>query len=181
VPEFLAFHISGGTTELVHIRIKDNLPQIRRIGGTLDISMGQLIDRLGVEAGKSFPAGGEVDKAALLYKGKREIQKPRGGTMPDFNLSGAENNAVRILTSGSFNAASAFILGFCGEVILAAVGAARKLYGDLPVLFAGGVTCSEYLRKQISCLDTSYFCDKTYCSDNAAGTALLARRKYNNE
>ena len=54
---FLAFHVSGGTTDLL---LCDKL-NITQIGGTLDLNAGQAIDRCGVALGLSFPCGAEMD------------------------------------------------------------------------------------------------------------------------
>ena len=46
---FLAWHLSGGTTELLLVTPgEDGMLQAKIIGGTTDISAGQLIDRAGV-------------------------------------------------------------------------------------------------------------------------------------
>ena len=43
---FLSLHISGGTTELLLVNNKENHISVEIIGGTLDLSIGQLIDRI---------------------------------------------------------------------------------------------------------------------------------------
>lgn len=45
---FLAWHLSGGTTELLLVQPKNGVPYAEKIGGTTDISAGQLLDRTGV-------------------------------------------------------------------------------------------------------------------------------------
>jgi N6-L-threonylcarbamoyladenine synthase len=62
--KFLAVHISGGTTEI--LLIDENKVQI--VGGTKDVSFGQLIDRFGVKVGYKFPCGKFIDANALRYK-----------------------------------------------------------------------------------------------------------------
>ena len=57
--DFFAFHLSGGTSEL--LRIDSSLSDIKKIGGTTDINAGQLVDRLGVAMGLRFPAGKELE------------------------------------------------------------------------------------------------------------------------
>ena len=62
---FLAWHLSGGTTELLLVE-----PGLRPkvIGGTEDLSAGQLIDRTGQVLGLDFPAGKAID--ALSRQGE---------------------------------------------------------------------------------------------------------------
>ena len=47
----LAWHLSGGTTELLYVEPEGTGVLPRKIGGTSDISAGQLIDRTGVALG----------------------------------------------------------------------------------------------------------------------------------
>ena len=59
---FLAWHLSGGTTELLYVEPDGaGCPAPGSIGGTSDISAGQLIDRTGVLLGLHFPAGKALD------------------------------------------------------------------------------------------------------------------------
>ena len=58
---FLAWHLSGGTTELLKVEPDGWTVQEEIVGGTSDISAGQLIDRAGVKMGLQFPAGKALD------------------------------------------------------------------------------------------------------------------------
>ncbi|MBE7000625.1 MAG: DNA-binding protein, partial [Ruminococcaceae bacterium] len=63
---FLAWHLSGGTTELLHCVPSDDLPfRVECIGGTRDISAGQCVDRAGVALGLQFPCGIALEKLSL--------------------------------------------------------------------------------------------------------------------
>ena len=57
----LAWHLSGGTTELLLVEPDGRNVKCTRIGGTTDISAGQLIDRTGQLLALPFPAGKHVD------------------------------------------------------------------------------------------------------------------------
>ena len=59
---FLAWHLSGGTTELLLVRPQGTNVAAEKLGGTSDISAGQLIDRTGVLLGLQFPAGKALDE-----------------------------------------------------------------------------------------------------------------------
>jgi N6-L-threonylcarbamoyladenine synthase len=63
-PIFLAYHISGGTTELLRVHKADTI-EITKIGGSSDLNAGQFIDRIGVAMGMKFPCGQEMDKLCL--------------------------------------------------------------------------------------------------------------------
>ena len=71
--EFLAWHLSGGTTELLLVRSDPSGEiQCEKIGGTTDISAGQLIDRTGQLLGLDFPAGKALDALANEATGNRQ-------------------------------------------------------------------------------------------------------------
>ena len=59
--EFLALHLSGGTTEA--LRVRPGL-KVELLGGSNDLHAGQLVDRVGVRMGLSFPAGPALEKLA---------------------------------------------------------------------------------------------------------------------
>ena len=61
--EYLALHLSGGTTDLLEVREES----VIQIGGSLDLHAGQLVDRAGVAMGLAFPAGPELEKMAPLW------------------------------------------------------------------------------------------------------------------
>ena len=54
---FIAFHVSGGTTECVMVSKGDDAFEIKLLGGTADLNAGQAIDRIGVALGLKFPCG----------------------------------------------------------------------------------------------------------------------------
>ena len=60
----LAWHLSGGTTELLYVEPDGVNVRAQCVGGTSDISAGQLIDRTGVLLGLPFPAGKALDVLA---------------------------------------------------------------------------------------------------------------------
>lgn len=55
--EHLALHVSGGTTELLHVFPDDErIFSVEHIGGSSDANAGQIIDRIGVRRGTVFRA-----------------------------------------------------------------------------------------------------------------------------
>lgn len=172
--KFMAFHVSGGTTDVLLCEPDEKrIFKITQIGGTKDINGGQAIDRTGVLMGLAFPCGAEMDKAALTYEGK--LPKPHlsvNGTW--CNLSGLENKAAqRFEETGSIPETSAYTLDFIGKTLEKITQNALAEYGDMPVIYAGGVMSSRYIRRTLE--KYGMFADACYSSDNAAGVALLAR------
>ena len=177
---FLAFHVSGGTTDLL-LGEPDNerIFNITQIGGSRDLNGGQVIDRTGVKMGLKFPCGAEMDKAAMRYDGK----VTKCGLSVDgmwCNLSGLENKAEDMWKkTGSVEETSAFVLTFLARTLERMTLAAFEAMGKMPVVYAGGVMSSSYIRKTLS--EYGMFSSAEFSSDNAAGVALLTAEKFRRE
>ena len=76
--EFLAFHVSGGTTEILKVKLNATDLDVRLVGGTSDLNAGQAIDRIGVRLGYAFPCGPAMEKAAEAFDGKNSALKDLG-------------------------------------------------------------------------------------------------------
>jgi N6-L-threonylcarbamoyladenine synthase len=171
---FYAFHASGGTTELVHVKPGDkkSAMQIARIGGKQDICAGQLIDRVGVMLGLSFPCGQEMDKLSL---GGVE-NWPRVSVKDGWcNLSGFENKAKAMLDMGARKEDCA---RFCIDAVAATID---KMISDCvgtdtqtPFVFTGGVMSNTLLREFFGKRPNAIFAQPSLSTDNAVGTAVLA-------
>lgn len=165
--EFLAFHISGGTTEL--LLVKNG--KIKIIGGSLDISAGQLIDRVGVLLGLDFPCGKEMERLALNSSNNIEI-KPSVKDL-SINFSGAETKLIHQLKGKKEDIAAATI-NCITESIVKVIENAKRKYGINDVLMVGGVAANLQLRKRLE--GKAYFADPALSTDNAVGIALLAQQ-----
>ena len=91
---FLAFHVSGGTTDALLVEPHaDSIITCRKVAGSLDLKAGQLIDRIGVSLGLPFPAGAAMD-AMIAEEDTIPVVKPsmEGAYC---HLSGVENQAIR--------------------------------------------------------------------------------------
>lgn len=171
--DFVSFHISGGTTEGLYIRSNGVGFDTEIVSKTLDISAGQLIDRVGVNMGLSFPAGSELEKIALSYEGKVSAKPVLKGT--DCCLSGVENICARLLSEGaSREYVAAYCFGYVAETIARISEKLKTEFGDIPFLYAGGVMSSNLIKEYISSrISGGIFTKPEYSSDNAAGIAYL--------
>ena len=169
---FLAWHLSGGTTELLLVQPKNGVPYAEKIGGTTDISAGQLLDRTGVLLGLPFPAGKYVDE--LYYRADSTSSFRVKVNELYFSLSGVENKVKSLREMGE---TEANIARFAVDTVVGAVyrvtNAAKKMYPGLPVLCSGGVASNSVLR---SVLQDTVFALPEYSRDNAMGIAVLACR-----
>lgn len=164
--KFIAFHISGGTTEML---LYEN-GKLNLIGGTLDINAGQLIDRVGVMLGLSFPCGASLEKMCDYDK-----VKPRINIIGrECNLSGLQNIAEKMCKDGiAFEKIAAFIILSIEKTLDVMTENALKEYGDLPLLYAGGVMSNTRIKNAFTKKYGAYFAKPEFSSDNAAGVALL--------
>lgn len=178
--KFFAFHVSGGTTEALLVSPASNAFEVSLVGQTLDINAGQLIDRVGVKLGLSFPCGAELERMASMYSGEL-TQITVCVNDGKCNLSGAENMALSIYEkTGSRNACAKFVFEFVQKTIIGMARQISEKYGDLPILFAGGVMSNTYMREKIGESFEAYFSSPEFSADNAAGISLLCRKAQNN-
>ena len=176
--EFAAFHVSGGTTDVLLVRPhSEYVFEIEKIGGTKDINAGQLIDRTGVLMGLRFPAGAEMERLVDAYEGKLpSVNLSASGT--ECNLSGVDDKAAVLYASTSDkNLVSAYVLNAVGRTLCALRDAVRERAGSIPILYAGGVMSCRRFRKMLED-ENSFFSEPAFSSDNAAGAALLARERF---
>lgn len=163
----LAWHLSGGTTELLYV--EPGL-RARKIGGTEDLSAGQLIDRTGQLLGLYFPAGKSLDALGQNLDVKPFLLKVRECF---FSLSGMENQVhTRHQAGVPVEEIAAFVLSSVAGAVKASTQQALKQYGDLPVVFTGGVSSNTTLRTVMKPLG-GIFGSPQYSTDNAMGIAVL--------
>ena len=177
--EFVAFHVSGGTTEVLLVRPNGHDFRCEIVGGTLDINAGQAIDRVGVALGLSFPCGAALEKLALSYEGKPFTKK---GCVKDgyCNLSGLENMALAMIQKGNAKEEiAAFVLSFVGRTLVELTASVREKHPSIPVVYSGGVMSCSILKRMLEG-DGCYFAEPSFSSDNAAGIAHLTRRNFLN-
>ena len=169
----LAWHLSGGTTELLLVEPEGLELNARRIGGTTDLSAGQLIDRTGQMLRLDFPAGKALDRLSE-QSDSEDLFRVRVDAC-EFSLSGVLNKLRDYFNKTGDPAATA---RYCLRSVIHAVRKATKQalaeYPGLPVVFSGGVSSNSLLRR--ACPE-AVFCPPQYSTDNAMGVAVLAWRR----
>ena len=169
----LAWHLSGGTTELLLVEPEGQNVRCTRIGGTTDISAGQLIDRTGVLLGLPFPCGKHLDQLSKNSTGSDFFKVKCPGT--EFSLSGVQNKVEQYHASHSPEETAGFALRCVCHAVYQATANALKQYPGLEVVFSGGVASNSMLREAISALNP-IFSKPEFSTDNAMGVAVLAHR-----
>ena len=170
---FAAFHVSGGTTEV--LLYEGGV--IKQIGGTLDLCAGQLIDRVGVMLGLGFPCGSMLEKMAEGVPASKGIKI----SVKDLycNFAGLENTASKMFGSGvPKEEIAAFTLDAVGKTVDRLSENLLSLYPGIPILYAGGVMSCRRIANKLSEKYACGFAGPEYSGDNAMGTALLCRSRY---
>lgn len=170
----LAWHLSGGTTELLLVEPEGKNVRCTKVGGTTDISAGQLIDRTGQLLMLPFPSGKHLDALSSQAAG-REVFKVKCSNM-EFSLSGVQNKVQQFHQKNpSPEETAAYALRCVAGAVYQATEQALNAYPGLRVVFSGGVASNSLLRQVIAPLDP-IFCQPQYSTDNALGVAVLAHR-----
>ena len=170
----LAWHLSGGTTELLLVEPDGKNVSCTKIGGTTDISAGQLIDRTGQLLSLPFPAGKHLDALSKEAVG-REVFRIKCADMA-FSLSGVQNKVQDFhKKSGSAEETAAYALRCVAKAVFLATQQALDAYPGLEVVFSGGVASNSMLRQVMAPLKP-VFSQPQYATDNAMGVAVLAHR-----
>ena len=171
---FIAFHISGGTSQALLVEPDDKYFKTKIISDSLDLKAGQAVDRVGISIGLKFPCGPELEKLAL--NSNKKLQKIKVFRCDgNFSLSGVENKCKKMLDDGETpEDVSMFCLSYIYSAIYDTVNEILLNYGNLPVVFSGGVMSNSIIRKELLKKYNSYFAEPYYSSDNACGIAILA-------
>ena len=175
---FCAFHVSGGTTEVLHVTPREDGFSVSLIGGTQDLNAGQAIDRVGVMMGLRFPCGREMEGLADTWKGKIPTARicVRDGYC---NLSGLQNLSEKIWRETKDKAlVSAYVFSFVGKTLQKMTDAIDQRYGNIPVVYAGGVMSNRGLQAMLAKRPNTYFAEPQFSADNAAGVSLICRKNY---
>lgn len=170
---FLTYHLSGGTTELLLVKKKNNVFECKMVGGTKDLPVGQFIDRIGVKMGLDFPCGKHVDELAVNYKD----EKPKVKTCVNdgyINFSGEETRYSKLLADGADKEETAYCVMKCiAKSVRKSVEFAKEKYGVEDILMVGGVSSSKFLRNEFSDMQGVYFAEPQFSTDNAAGVCII--------
>ncbi len=171
---FLAFHVSGGTTDCVYCEPDaETLLRITPVAGSLDLKAGQAVDRVGVMLGLQFPCGPALEQLAMESSRTFSYRPTMKGA--DCCLSGLENQCAAAIRAGEAPCDVAKrCLSAIAEVLLAMTKKAQETYADCPVVYAGGVMSNGLIQSHLQQVQEAVFAKPAFSCDNAAGTAVYA-------
>lgn len=169
---FVSLHISGGTTEILRSEYNGLRFANEVIGGTLDISVGQLIDRIGVKMGLKFPCGKEMD--FIAQNGTSATKLPFSVKESYFNLSGVETKLMQMIDDVDADIVRTVFV-YIKDVLCRAIHSALRSTGLDKILIVGGVASNSIIREGLTKEFGSdvFFAATELSSDNAVGTAIL--------
>ena len=178
-------YVSGGNTQV--ISRADG--RYRVLGETLDIGIGNMLDKFARVHGIAFPGGPEIERLAdaCLRDGPPsldEVQLPYGVHGMDIAFSGILTSAVQKVREDYPLQVICWSLqehafATCVEVAERALAHT----GKTELLLGGGVACNGRLREmaQRMCIErgaSAHWPDKAYCVDNGTMIAELGRRMH---
>ena len=140
---FISVHLSGGTTEILASDYNGYNFDNKIIGGTLDISAGQLIDRVGVNLGLKFPCGVELEKLSGMTT--KSVKLPMSIKDSYFNLSGVETKLLKGIGEED-SVVARTVLTYIKDVLVKSIDNAIMTTGIKNVLLVGGVASNEIIR-----------------------------------
>jgi universal protein Kae1 len=176
-------YVSGGNTQV----IARSDGRYRVLGETLDIGIGNMLDKFARTQGIPFPGGPEIEKHALAYHNKGiqsldEVTLPYGVHGMDLAFSGMLTSAIQKVSEGKTLEQICWSIqehsfATCVEVAERALAHT----GKSELLLGGGVACNERLREMsnIMCQERGAKCfwpSKPFCVDNGTMIAELGRR-----
>ena len=176
-------YASGGNTQVI-ARLDG---RYRVLGETLDIGIGNMLDKFAREQGIAFPGGPKIESLALEWLSENPNPSLEGLELPyavqgmDLAFSGILNAALKLVEKGVPLPAVCWSLqehtfAACVEVAERAMAHA----GKSELLLGGGVACNERLRNMCEVMAlsrgaTSHVPDKFLCIDNGSMIATLGR------
>ena len=177
---FLAFHLSGGTTDALLVSPGEPCFTIEQAASSLDLKAGQVVDRVGLMLGCKFPCGPELTELALCCNEKIKVRPVMKGA--DCCLSGIENQCKKLLGEGkSKEYIALFALRSVEAALIAMTAALQERYGKLPLLYAGGVMSNVIIRKTMEEKFGGVFAEPKFSADNAGGIAFLTALSHEKE
>ena len=178
--EFLAFHLSGGTTDCLWVRPdREKVFSIVTLASSLDLKAGQAVDRVGGLLGLSFPAGPALDRLAAQSEAKcrwKPVFK-----RDDCCLSGIQNICEKLVREGTPpNDVARICIEFIYKALSQMTQNALRDHPGLPLIYCGGVMSNSIISQRMAREYGGHFAQPSFSSDNASGPAILAWVKEEN-
>ena len=174
----IMLYISGGNTQI----IAHELDRYIVLGETMDIGLGNMLDKFARDSGIPFPGGPVIEKLAL--KGNKLLDLPYSVKGMDTSFSGLYTAAKSYLKKESINDICYSMQEVSFSMVIEVLERALYYTNKNEILLAGGVARNDRLRSMVSLMAKdagykAYLTDKKYCMDNGAMIAQAGLLMYN--
>ena len=164
----MLLYASGGNTQV----IAHGSGRYRVLGETLDIGIGNFLDKLWIELGGTFPGGPEIEKSAL--QGEELLPLPYSVHGMDVAFSGIYTASLALDAKGARRADLAYSVETTAYSMLTEITERALAHRRREaVVLGGGVACNERLRGMVRSMvegrgGTSFAPPRALCVDNGA-------------
>ena len=179
-PPFLCLLISGGNTQLIHIK---DYTEFEMLGRTRDDAIGEAFDKVARVVGLGYPGGPKVDNLAKEGQANIELPKTHIDNL-DFSFSGIKTAVINLNHNKPDINKSDLCASFektVTEMLLENTRKAIEKTGIKTLAIGGGVSANSYIRGEFLKLEQEgikvYMPDMKLCTDNAA---MIASAGYYN-
>ena len=183
----LSLVVSGGHTEIIYM---EDEYSFKKIGSTLDDSVGEAYDKVARVVGIPYPGGPLMDKMAHIGKHNYNLPIPKDDDSYDFRFSGIKSAVINLVHNekqrgneiNKEDLATSFQETVVGILVKKTIKAIKE-YNVKQLLVAGGVSANSGLRKALdeACKELNIELLKPeirYCTDNAAMIGAAAYYAY---
>ncbi len=171
-------YASGGNTQVIALAGG----RYRVFGETMDIGIGNMLDKFARESGIPFPGGPVIEKMAL--KGEKYLELPYSVRGMDVSFSGLLTAALSLKEKERVEDITYSIQETAFAMLTEVTERAMAHLEKNEVLLGGGVACNKRLREMVRTMAEErgakfYAPECRYCVDNGAMTAILGYKMYN--
>ncbi len=178
----ILLYVSGGNTQV----IARASGRYRVLGETLDIGIGNMLDKFGRSIGIPFPGGPEIERKASRFIEENGfnhlLELPYAVHGTDMAFSGILGAAIAHAERGQDHGLVCHSLQEVSFASCVEVGErAMALTGKSEILLGGGVACNQRIRTMTSIMANerggrAFWPEKALCIDNGTMIAELGRR-----
>ncbi len=171
-------YLSGGNTQIIAFSER----RYRVFGETLDIGLGNMLDKFGREAGLSFPSGPSIEN--LAKKGKKLLPLPYSVKGMDVSFSGILTAALNLSKRGeAIEDLCASLQETTFAMVTEVTERAMAHLEKEEVLLGGGVACNSRLGEMVERMAKDrgakmFVPDPSLCVDNGAMIAWTGVLEY---
>ncbi len=160
-------YLSGGNSQILELRNG----RYRIVGETLDIALGNALDKLARKLGYPHPGGPEIERLAEETSDIIELSYPVKGM--DFSFSGLVTETERKIGSVDDSVLANSFQEHAFSAVVEALERAMAQEQSDEALLTGGVAMNSRLREMVEQMceqrgAEAFFPPKEYCTDNGA-------------